>query len=930
MKTRHTLRHVAATTVSALLTALILTSCGGEKPETLLASGKEFMAKNDPKAAIIQIKNALQQNANLPEARFLLGKALLDSGNPTGAEVELRKALDLKYPPDQVIPVLARAMLEMGQAKKVMEDLSPTQVTSPESKADLLTTQALAQAALGNKDATRATLDTALAAKPDFAPAIIAQAQLKVVENDLPGALALAESAIAKDANNHDAWKLKGDLMLARKETEPALAAYRKALDIRPDLTNTHTAIITVLMREAKPDEAAKQLEAMKKAAPKHPQTLYMDTLLSYQKKNFAEAREKIQQLVKIAPNNPQTLELAGEIEFQLKSFAQAEANLSKAVQLAPDLLRARRFLSLTYLRMNDARKALATLQPVLDKIANSPDMLGLAGEVYLQNGDNQKAEEYFKKALALDPKDVVKRTSLALTHLRKGNGGGADAAFSELEQIAATDSGTTADLALISTLLGRNEVDKALKAIAALEKKLPDNPLPHYMRGRALLAKKDVASARNSFDQALKINPAYFPAAASLAGLDLADKQPDSAKKRFETIVASDPKNVPALLALADLHARTGSPVADVAVLINKAITANPTDPGARLALINLHLANKDPKKAAAVAQDATAVIRDNPMLTDMLGRALQAADEPNQALAAYGKLVAMQPNSPLPHMRMAEIHMAGKNREAAEQSLRKALELKPDFVEAQRALAVTYLDARKPQEAIAVAREVQKQRPREGVGYMMEGDIAASKKDWASAASSYRSGLKQEPATELAIKLNAVLNAANNTGEAEKFAAGWIKEHPKDVAFRLALADLALARKEYATASQQYRNILEFEPKNALVLNNLAWSAARQKDAKALEYAEKANELAPNQPAFMDTLADLLAEKGDTARALTLQQKAVELSPQSAPLRFNLAKLLIKTGKKSEARKELETLAKLGTKFSGQAEVAQLLKNL
>ena len=171
---RYSIRRATTHTISALLAALVLVSCGGETPETLLASGKAFMAKNDSKAAIIQIKNALKKNANLPEARFLLGKALLASGKPADAEVELRKALDLKYSPDQVIPVLAHAMFEMGQVKKVTEDLSPTQLTTPESKADLLTTQAIAQAILGHKDASRSMIETALATKPDYILAIIA------------------------------------------------------------------------------------------------------------------------------------------------------------------------------------------------------------------------------------------------------------------------------------------------------------------------------------------------------------------------------------------------------------------------------------------------------------------------------------------------------------------------------------------------------------------------------------------------------------------------------------------------------------------------------------------------------------------------------------------------------------------------------------
>ena len=108
-----------ATLVAALIAGL-LAGCGGDNPETLIASGKEFLAKKDNKAAVIQFKNALQQNPNLGEARFLLGKALLEGEDTRGAEVELRKALDLNYAPELTVPVLVNAMLSQGQGKKVM------------------------------------------------------------------------------------------------------------------------------------------------------------------------------------------------------------------------------------------------------------------------------------------------------------------------------------------------------------------------------------------------------------------------------------------------------------------------------------------------------------------------------------------------------------------------------------------------------------------------------------------------------------------------------------------------------------------------------------------------------------------------------------------------------------------------------------------
>jgi len=269
-------------------------------------------------------------------------------------------------------------------------------------------------------------------------------------------------------------------------------------------------------------------------------------------------------------------------------------------------------------------------------------------------------------------------------------------------------------------------------------------------------------------------------------------------------------------------------------------------------------------------------------------------------------------------------------KNKPAALENLRKALKVQPNSLEAQRGVMMLELDAGRPAEALAMAKEVQKQRPKEAVGYLFEGDAQASLKNWPAAIAAYRLGLKEAGGPDLAAKLHLALANSGSTAEADTFAAGWLKEHAKDTRFRFYLAGHATARKDYASAARHYRVLLEAQPENAIVLNNLAWVGAQIKDPKAMEYAEKANRLAPNQPAQMDTLAVLLMEKGETQRAFELFRQALELAPQAAVIRLNYARALIKAGQKSEAKKQLDEVAKLGDKFPAQAEVAELQKGL
>ncbi|TMH36178.1 MAG: tetratricopeptide repeat protein [Betaproteobacteria bacterium] len=111
---------------------------------------------------------------------------------------------------------------------------------------------------------------------------------------------------------------------------------------------------------------------------------------------------------------------------------------------------------------------------------------------------------------------------------------------------------------------------------------------------------------------------------------------------------------------------------------------------------------------------------------------------------------------------------------------------------------------------------------------------------------------------------------------------------------------------------------------------MNNLAWVTQRLNKPGALAYAEKATALQPNQPAFMDTLAMILGNKGELNKALEIEKKAIALQPDQPGIRLNLAKLYIKAGQGALAKTELKQLARLGTKFAGQAEVGELLKSL
>jgi len=187
---------IAIAIVSALL---VLASCTNRDPEGPLASARDYLHKNDTKSAAVQVKNALQINPNVAEARFLLGTILLKQGNAGAAEIELRKALAASYPERLVLPELAISLFAQGQSQKVVDEFAKTQFANPAADASLQTTLAAAYDSLAKPELAEAALSAALKTDPNHVPALIQRARRKAAASDFDGALSIVDSALAKD-----------------------------------------------------------------------------------------------------------------------------------------------------------------------------------------------------------------------------------------------------------------------------------------------------------------------------------------------------------------------------------------------------------------------------------------------------------------------------------------------------------------------------------------------------------------------------------------------------------------------------------------------------------------------------------------------------------------------------------------------------------
>jgi putative PEP-CTERM system TPR-repeat lipoprotein len=911
----------------ALAASAGIAACGSKTADELVASAKTYLAKQDGNAGVIELRNALQKNPDLAEARFLLGKALLERNDPVGAAVELRKAHDLDYPDDLVLPLLTDALVKTGNFQQVLDLDSSSVLTAADAIAATKTAVARAHVALGDPVKAEQAVSAALQAKPGYSPALLLRARTLASSGNLDGAAKLVDDVLAGAPADAAALTLKGDIEYERHHLDGAVALYRRVLAGNPADLPANEALMVVLLEKADFDGARLQLDALTKALPGHPLVTYFRARLAAQTGELQAAEELVQEVLRLAPNDPHALLLGGTIATQRGEWTTAQQRLGKLVGQKPNVPLVRQMLARAYLRGGDPARALEVLEPLLQQASPGGRTLALAADAHMVIGDFRTAQQLFDRAAKLDSDSAVDRSGAALARVLGGDAEG----LRQLEAIAASDRSTNVDMTLISALTSRRDYDGALKAIDRLEQKLPGKPLAPFLRGQILTLRGDLVNARPSFERALVIDPGYFPAIDRLAALDWREGKRDAARGRFEARLKTKPDDVLALVGLARLQEQAGAPKSEVAALFAKAVAARPKDGWARRQLVQYHLSKRDYKLALQAAQEAANALPNDPDLLALLGTAQLAAGEFNEAVSSFGKLAKLHPSSPEPLLGLADSYIASKSYDAAREAIERASALAPkSALVVQRAVTLDVLTGRFDS-ALSRARALQAQEPRSSAGFAIEGDLQSSRANWPAATAAYRAALQREPSSSgLAQRVYLSTRSSGSQSQADAFAAEWARTQPTDPQFPFFLAGLAIGEHKYGEAESQLKRSLRLEPDNAMTLNNLAWVLAAQNKPEALELAEKAYRLAPNQPLILDTLAAVLAERGQMQRALELQKKAVEIDPGAPGLRLTLARLYLKSGSKSDARQELNELAKLGDKFPQQDEVRGLLGQL
>ncbi len=226
-------------------------------------------------------------------------------------------------------------------------------------------------------------------------------------------------------------------------------------------------------------------------------------------------------------------------------------------------------------------------------------------------------------------------------------------------------------------------------------------------------------------------------------------------------------------------------------------------------------------------------------------LGHLLENA-QPDEALDAYRKAVALTPRDPEPHLSAGLLCERRKDFTGAESEYKHVRVLDPRSNEAVIGLTNIYMRSGRIAEAEPLLRELAKDRPDDAGLHLQLGRVLAAQGKKDEAVVEIQAALELTPNdSEAQRDLADLQTQSGSLAEAEKTYRNLVKFRPDDAEVHHSLGEILLKQHNYAEAEQEFLATVKLKPDFGEAYGSLAIAADENKDyplaIKALDVRDK-----------------------------------------------------------------------------------------
>jgi tetratricopeptide (TPR) repeat protein len=579
-----------------------------------------------------------------------------------------------------------------------------------------------------------------------------------------------------------------------------------------------------------------------------------------------SKAIQFYQDALKQDPSSGTILEDLTDLYIQTGRLRDAVSQGEDLLSQNPDNLGARRMLGRIYTRMigdtqqgrinqDMLRRAIEQYQKITEKDAKDAESWVILGRLYRVSNNSVESEKAYNSALKADPDSEDALTGLAMLYADLGD---TQRAIDKLK--AVTD---------------KNPSENTLAALATAYEQMRDYKSAAEVLKRAL-NNSDSARLRKALAQDL-----FFSG------------QNDEALALYQQLAGEDSKDGTLRLRMSEIY-RAKRDFAKSHEELDRAKAIEPDNIEVLYAEINLFQAEGKTDQAITnlknLVQQTTrrnyspADARSHAMLLDKLGTLYRDSGQQQQAVDTFRQIGSL----------------------VAEDAPRAAVQI-----------IDTYRQAKDFDNATREADAALKKYPGERLVVLAHASLLADRGKTDEAVGEVRGLLKGEKDRETLLAVAQIYEKAKRYGdeaktldEADKLST--TDEDRETVAFmRGAMFE---RQKKYDASETEFRKVLAMSPQNSGAMNYLGYMLANRglKLEEASRLIEKALEIEPDNPAYLDSLGWVYYQQGKLNEAEAPLLRALEKIGDDPTVHDHLADLYLKMGKTKEAIAQWQTALK------------------
>ncbi len=642
-----------------------VTSLYPKLPQGHYQLGLAYQANNETEKAVGSLSQALIVDPHFADAILALAELRIRRGDASSAAIMLRQLT-------QQQPKLAKAQLLLAEACRRQNNLDEAldvyrnlEKLFPESpEAPLLMGLVLLEQ--GKKAEARKAFARAQEVSPNYVAALEQLVDLDLSDKQYATALQRVEKLAQKDPKAAEPPLLEAKIYLAQNNTNLAESVLLKAVQAQPDFRGTYLLLAQLYVTSHQHQKALADLDQMLVKNPKDVTAIMLIGMIHSELKDYAKARDTYEKLLAINPNFSSALNnLAYLYSERFGQYDKAYTMARRARDLRPNDPATADTLGWILYQKQQYPQALSLLQESADKLPANAEIQFHLGMVHYMLGEEESARSALQRAVQADRpfpgKDEASRCLAVLAIDPQTAGAGAQAS---LEDRIAKQPDDMIALVRLGALYGREgAVDKAVRTYQAVLKMNSNNV--RALTGLAQLYSGRLEQPAKAFELAKtahKLSPedpdishllghaAYevgdYKWASSLLE-ETARKQPGQSQVMYDTALARY-----SVGQVMDAQAAMQSALQGGAAFLHTA--------EARRFLDMVSLAG-NPAQAAAAADEVKKILQDDGQYVP----ALMVLGEIDEQKADLG---------------------------AAKQAYEKVLGRYPDFVPAEKKLAVLY----------------------------------------------------------------------------------------------------------------------------------------------------------------------------------------------------------------------------------------------